>query len=52
MSNLNVMIYRILNNRSWIGYHDPNWNNKYIWLNGKYLPDNDDNWDDGLNLDD
>ena len=31
----------------WIGFHDPNNNDTYVWLNGNLLPDNDENWQRG-----
>ena len=37
-------IYSILKGRSWIGYHDPDGNDKYVWLNENNLSDDDDNW--------
>ena len=28
----------------WIGVHDQDDNDKYVWLNGNLLPNDDENW--------
>ena len=31
----------------WIGLHDPDENNTFVWLNGSPLPNDDETWSDG-----
>ena len=33
--------------QTWIGFHDLNDNDNYVWLNGNPLPDDDANWRSG-----
>ena len=30
----------------WIGFHDPDENDTFVWLNGNPLPNDDENWKD------
>ena len=40
-------VLRSIFDETWIGFHDPNYDNKFVWFNGNSLPDDEENWAHG-----
>ena len=38
------MSFSSVTGHTWIGSHDPDDDENFVWLNGNPLPDNDENW--------